>query len=162
VELCGIHDWREIMISGDVEMEQDRHMRPHEIAGFEHAFYFVWTIGIMETTPHLKDQVSAFLDKCTPRELCRLYAFTDWALYNNENWYQSWGVEFKDDVWKTGCSLVRNRWWAYRHKRGYAVCSPDNTRMGMYAFFDETQRYLDIMEDEDRRDLEKQGAQNIT
>jgi hypothetical protein len=162
VELCGIHDWREMIMSWDADIEQDRHMRPHEIARFEHAFYYVWTIGIMKTTPHLQDQALAVLDKCTPRELCQLYEFTDWALYNNENWYPSWGIEFKNEVWQTGCSLIRTLWWAYRYRRGYAVCSPDTTRLGMYAFFDETQRYLDIMEEEDRRDLEKRGAQNTT
>jgi hypothetical protein len=162
VELCGIHGWRDSIIPWNGDIEQDWHMRPHEIARFEHAFYSVWTIGIMETTPHLKDQASAFLDKCTPRELCQLNEFTDWAIYTNENWYQSWGLEFKDEVWKIGCDLVRKRWWAYRDKRGYGVSTPDNTFMGMYAFFDETQRYLDLMEEQDRQDMEKQGAQNTT
>jgi len=160
VELCGIHGWRDSIIPWDGDWEQDWHMRPHEIARFEHGFYCVWIIGTMGTTPHLKDQASAFLDKCTPRELCRLNEFTGHALYNNENWYQSWGLDFEDEVWKIGCDLVRKRWWAFRDKKGYGVSAPNNTFMGMYAFFDETQRYLDMMEELDRWDMEKQSAQN--
>lgn len=101
-------------------------------------------------------------DKCTPRELCRFNEFTSWALYTNENWYQSWGLEFKDEVWKVGCDLVQKRWWAYIDRRGHGVSTPDNTCMGMYAFFDETQRYLDLMEEQDKWAMEKRGAQSTT
>lgn len=39
VELCGIHGWRDSILTWDGDTEQDWHMRPHEIARFEHAFY---------------------------------------------------------------------------------------------------------------------------
>ena len=39
---------------------------PSEIARFQHAFYCLWTIAIIENTPHLHDQASAFFDECSP------------------------------------------------------------------------------------------------
>jgi hypothetical protein len=47
-------------------------IRPSEIVRFQHAFYCVWTIAVMETSPHLQHKASTYLDKCSPRELCRL------------------------------------------------------------------------------------------
>jgi hypothetical protein len=60
-------------------------MRPSEIASFEHAFYRVWTIGVMATAPHLQDQASAFLDSCSPQELCGLDELGTWAKSYNMN-----------------------------------------------------------------------------
>ncbi|KAF2177167.1 hypothetical protein K469DRAFT_733064 [Zopfia rhizophila CBS 207.26] len=139
VNLCEIHEY--------FDRGEDPHMRPSELARFEHAFYCVWTIGVMGRTPHLQDQASAFLDECSPQELCRLAELGEWATNYNENDFGSSGLDLEDEVWKAGCDLVSKRWKAYLHGR-HTIPAPDYTPMNFYAFFDHTQRYLDLIQDE--------------
>ncbi|KAI9712002.1 MAG: hypothetical protein M1820_001710 [Bogoriella megaspora] len=126
---------------------EDPHMRSSELARFGHAFYCVWTIGVMGTALLLQDQASAFLDQCSPRELCRLEEFATWAMDYNENDFGSSGLDFHDEVWKTGCDLVSKRWMAWREGR-HGMAAPDYTPLNFFAFFDNTQRYLDLVPDE--------------
>ena len=51
-------------------------MRPSERARFEHAFYCVWTVGVIARATHLQEQASAFLDRRNPGELYRLDEMT--------------------------------------------------------------------------------------
>ncbi|KAF2109731.1 hypothetical protein BDV96DRAFT_604605 [Lophiotrema nucula] len=137
-DLCHFHDcWAR----GD-----EQQVRPSELARFEHAFYCVWTIGIMGKTPHLQDQASAFLDDCSPQELFRLNELRDYARHFNDNEFGSSGLDFNDEVWMTGCNLVSKRWGAYQQGKG-GMPAPDNTEVMLcfYAFFDHTQRYLDFI-----------------
>lgn len=143
VDFCQIHNSYTMDRGEDKGL--DTHMRPSEIARFKHAFYCVWSIGIMATTPHLQDQASAFLDDCSPPELCRLDEFGDWATSYNENDYGSLGLDLHDEVWKAGCDLVSKRWVPYLH--GIPMARPDNTPVGFFAFFDETQWYLDLIQE---------------
>lgn len=143
VGFCQIHNAYEMDRGEDKGL--DPHMRPSEIARFKHAFYCVWAIGIMATTPHLENQATAFLDDCGPPELCRLDEFGDWATSYNENYYGSLGLDLHDAVWKAGCNLVAKYWTPYL--RGMPIVRPDNTPGGFFAFFDETQRYLDIIQE---------------
>ncbi|KAI9660363.1 MAG: hypothetical protein M1821_009713 [Bathelium mastoideum] len=140
VSLCQIHEC--------FDRGEDPHMRPSEIARFERAFYRVWTIGIMGRAPHLHGQASAFLDGCGPRELCRLDELAMWAMYFNENDFRSFGLDLHDEVWKTGCDLVSKRWMAYQEDGGHGIAAPDYTPLNFFAFFDNTQRYLDLISDE--------------
>jgi hypothetical protein len=139
VSLCQIHEC--------FDRGEDPHMRPSELARFERAFYRVWTIGVMGSAPHLQDQASAFLDQCSPRELCRLDELGTWATYFNENDFGSLGLDLHDGVWKTGCDLVSKRWMAYQEGR-HGIAAPDYTPLNFFAFFDNTQRYLDLIQDE--------------
>ncbi|KAN0098326.1 hypothetical protein V8E51_013989 [Hyaloscypha variabilis] len=125
---------------------EDPHMRPSELARFEHAFYCVWTIGVMGSAPHLQDQASAFLDECSPRELCRLEELAVWATSYNNNDFGSSGLDLEEEVWKAGCDLVSKRWMAYRD--GKQIAAPDYTPLYFFAFFDHTQRFIDMIEDE--------------
>jgi len=131
---------------GYFDRGEDPHMTPSELARFEHAFYCVWTIGVLGTSPHLQDKRRAFLDDCSPRELCRLDELGTWATYFNENAFGSLGLVFQDEVWKAGCDLVSRRWVAYQDG-GHAIAAPDYTPLNFFAFFDNTQRYLDLIED---------------
>ncbi|KAF2690759.1 hypothetical protein K458DRAFT_426204 [Lentithecium fluviatile CBS 122367] len=139
VSLCQIHEC--------FDRGVDPHMRPSELARFEHAFYCVWTIGVMGRAPHLQDQTSAFLDECSPRELCRLDELATWATYFNENDFGSLGLDLHDDVWKAGCDLVSKRWKVCQDGR-HGIAAPDYTPLNFFAFFDNTQRYLDLIQDE--------------
>lgn len=125
---------------------EDPHMRPSELARFKHAFYCVWTIGVMGKAPHLQDQASAFLDECSPRELCRLEELAVWATSYNDNDFGSLGLDLEDEVWKAGCDLVSKRWMAYRD--GKQIAAPDYTPLYFFAFFDHTQRFIDLIQDE--------------
>ncbi|KAF2251490.1 hypothetical protein BU26DRAFT_603900 [Trematosphaeria pertusa] len=136
---CQIHE--------SYERGEDPYMRPSEFARFEHAFYCVWTIGVMGSTPHLQGQASAFLDECSPRELCRLAELGDWAENFNGNDFGSSGLDFEDEVWKAGCDLVSKRWEAYMKQRR-TISIPDFTPINFFAFFDHTQRYIKHIPDE--------------
>jgi hypothetical protein len=139
VSVCQIHEC--------YDRGEDPHMRPSELARFERAFYRVWTIGVMENAPHLQEQASAFLDECSPAELCGLEELANWAIYYNENDFGSLGLDFKDEVWKTGCNLVTKRWIAYRDGRD-GIVAPHDTPFYFFAFFDHTQRYFDFIQHE--------------
>jgi hypothetical protein len=149
VNLCQIH---ECFDRGE-HLGEDPHMRPSELARFEHAFYCVWTIGVMGKAPHLQDQASAFLDECSPRELCALDELATWAQYYNHNDFGSSGLDFHDEVWKAGCDLVSKRWVAYVDGGRRGMAGPDYTPLFFFAFFDNTQRYLDLIQNEYERGL---------
>lgn len=141
VDLCQIHECS--------YREEDPYMRPSELARFEHAFYCVWTIGVMRRTPHLQDQALTFLDECSPQELCRLSELAEWAINYNHNDFGPPSFDLEDEVWKAGCDLVLERWYAYRRKGGpRAAPSAKDVPLGFFAFFDHTQRYLDLLRDE--------------
>ncbi|KAF2643932.1 hypothetical protein P280DRAFT_514915 [Massarina eburnea CBS 473.64] len=77
-------------------------MQPYEIARFEHAFYCVWTVRVMGTTPHLQDQASAFLAKFSPRELFKLDELQTWATYYNDSKFGSPGLRVLTSMMKFG------------------------------------------------------------
>ncbi|UPX10061.1 uncharacterized protein EKO05_0000733 [Ascochyta rabiei] len=128
----------------------EREVRPREIARFEHAFYCVWAIGIMGTTPHLQHEASAFLDNCSPRELCRLEEQAQFSYAYDKEFFESLGLAFNGEVWECARDLVperwqevgRNRWW------GSMRVPMRTTFVGFYAFYDETQQYLERIPDE--------------
>jgi hypothetical protein len=140
VDLCQIHEYS--------YRGEDPHMRPSEITRFEHAFYCVWTIGVMGTTQYLQDQALAFLEECSPRELCMLLELASWATYYNDNDFGSIGLDLHDEVWKAGCDLVSKRWIAFQEGRRYGLPAPDYTPLNFFAFFDHTQRYIDLIEEQ--------------
>jgi hypothetical protein len=144
VDFCQIHE------VDPYYRGENPHMRPSELARFEHAFYCVWNIGVMGGTPQLKEKASTFLDQCSPQELFSLYELSLWARSYNDNNFGSSGLNFKDEVWKTGCDIVSKRYDAYRIAK--PLCAgPENDIVpcGFFAFFDHTQRYLDLMDEEE-------------
>jgi hypothetical protein len=122
-------------------------IRPSEIVRFQHAFYCVWAIAVMETSPHLQHKASAYLDKCSPRELYRLDELATYAQYYNHNEFGSVGLDFLGELWKTGCSLVSRRWIKVHKERGCHMF-PGDSPMNFFAFLDETQRNLELIDDE--------------
>ena len=81
---------------------------PSECARFEHAFYCVWTIGVMARATHPQEQVSAFLERCGQRELYRLDEMSVQVRYFNENGFGYLGLGLHDETWKAGCDPVSN------------------------------------------------------
>jgi hypothetical protein len=128
--------------------QEDLHLRPREIARFEQAFYRVWTIGVTGQASHLRRRGSMFLDERSPRELFCLDEFTVWAESYNENDYGSVGLDFHDEVWKIGCSIVSDRWWTIQ-KTWPILAQPSgrDVPLGFFAFLDHTQIYLDPYEE---------------
>jgi hypothetical protein len=122
-------------------------IRPSEIARFQHAFYCVWVIAVMEASPHLQHKASAYLDKCSPRELCRLNELAGYAQYYNRNEFGSVGLTFRGKLWKTGCSLVSRRWIKMNEER-HLCYYPGDSPMNFFAFLDDTQRNLELIDDE--------------
>jgi hypothetical protein len=142
------YDWSTVLqINHSYDRGDDPRIRPSERTRFEHAFYRVWMIGVMGTTPHLQDRASRLLNKCSPRELCRLDELATWAKDYNNNEFQSVGLNLKDEVWKTGLNLVSKRWSAYR-KTGARCTFPDDTPVNFFAFYDHTQRYVEMHRDD--------------
>lgn len=129
--------------------EDNPHMRPSELARFEHAFYCVWAIGVMGKAPHLQNKASAFLDACSHRELFRLDEMAEWTYNYNDNNFGPPGFDLEDEVWKVGRNLVSNRYRLYARRRPLRA-APDShdAPCGFFAYFDHTQRYLDHIEDE--------------
>ena len=139
-------DWIELCeIEASFDRENDS-MRPSEIARFQHAFYCVWTVGVIGTTPHLQHKALAFLDKCSPRELCRLDEMASYAVYYNHNEFGSVGLDFQDKVWKVGCDLVSTRWVEVAQE-GRHFRQVDGPKLNFFVFFDETQKYLETIDD---------------
>ena len=139
-------DWIELC---EVEASFDRDnepMRPSEIARFQHAFYCVWTIGVMGTAQHLQHKASAFLNECSPRELCRLDEMASYVVYYNQNDFGPVGLDFQDTVWKTGCDLVSTRWVEVAQEGRY-FRQVDGAKLNFFVFFDETQKYLETIDD---------------
>ena len=117
---------------------------PSEIARFQHAFYCLWTIAIIENTPHLHDQASSFFDECSPRELCGLNELADWAMSFNENDFGSLGLDLHNNFWRAGYNLVAGRFMPYKkYQSGFNAWSPGH----YFAFFNDTQQYLDLFEE---------------
>jgi hypothetical protein len=140
-------DWIELCeIEASFDREHDP-MRPSEMACFQHAFYSVWIVGVMGMTPHLQHKASTFLDECSPRELCRLSEMAMYALYYNQNDFGSVGLDFQDKAWKTGCDLVSKRWVEVAEE-GHHFRQIDESKLNFFAFFDETQNYLETVDDE--------------
>jgi hypothetical protein len=140
-------DWIELM---EIETSFDREndpMRPSEIARFQHAFYCVWAIAVMRASPHLQHKASEYLEKCSPRELCRLDELATYAQYYNHNEFGSVGLDFRGELWKTGCSLVSRRWLEVTEKGSYSR-AVDSPKLNFFAFIDETQRNLETIDDE--------------
>jgi hypothetical protein len=124
-------------------------MRPSELVRFEHALYCVWSIGVMERAPHLRDQASAFLDECSPQELCGLDELGTWAQYYNDNDFGSSGLDFHDEVWKAGWNLVSKHWAECLNTMPYPGPRDNNHGpVGFFTFFDHTQPYVDMIGDE--------------
>jgi hypothetical protein len=122
-------------------------IRPSEIARFQHAFYCVWAIAVMEASPHLQHKASAYLDRCSPRELCRLNELETYAQHYNHNEFGSVGLDFQGELWKTGCSLVSRRWIKINQER-HLCLYPGDSPMNFFAFLDDTQRNLELVDDE--------------
>lgn len=140
-------DWIELCeIEASFDREHDP-MRPSEIARFQHAFYCVWALGVMGTAPHLLHKASAFLEECSPRELCRLDEFASYAVYYNDNKFGSVGLDFQDEVWTMGCDLVSTRWVEVAQE-GRHLRQVEGARLNFFVFFDETQKYLETIDGE--------------
>ncbi len=130
----------------ELDRREDPYMTPSEIIRFKHAFYRVWTIGVMNRAPHLKDQALAFLNECGPKELCRLDEFVMWARSYNENNFGFSGLDLEYEIWRASFDLVSKRWSAYID--GKHISSPVYAPFHWFAFFDHTQSYIDMIEDE--------------
>lgn len=141
-------DWIELCAPEASYYRDYEPMRLSEIARFQHAFYCVWTIGVMGAAPHLQHKALAFLDKCSPRELCRLGEMGLYATSYNLNKFTSVGLDFKDKVWKVGCDLVTNRWLKVAQEGRHFRSIDEGPNLGFFAFFDETQKYLETIDDE--------------
>ncbi|KAF2015232.1 hypothetical protein BU24DRAFT_421538 [Aaosphaeria arxii CBS 175.79] len=131
-------------------------MRPHEIARFEHAFYCVWTIGTMAKAPHLQKQASAFLDQASPADLARLDELATWASNYNDNDFESVGLDLESEIWRAGYSLVSDRWSAWQaseENKGPRIymASKYEGPIGFFAFFDHTQRWIDMIEENGKK-----------
>lgn len=101
------------------------------------------TSGIMATTPHLKEQLSTYLDQCTPRELRRLNEVVIWTFYSNND-FGSLGLDLGDKVWKVASNVLMPRWNRVNEER-YAIANyfPYNAM----SIFDDTQHWLEKIED---------------
>jgi len=129
VSLCQNHE--------SFDRGENPHMRPSEFARFEHAFYCVWTIGVIGRARHgLKDRTLAFLDQCSPRELYRIDELRTWAKSYSKEDFGFVGLDLDDEVWKAGYDLVVNseRWRVCPDGR-HGMTTPDYTRMNFFAFF---------------------------
>lgn len=144
---AAINDWVNLCLIDEYweRVNRDPHVTPSEIARFEHAFYCLWTIGVMEMTPHLQDRISAFVDRCSLQELCGLIQVRDWAEMYTDNNFKSSDLDVKDEVWKAGFDVVSDD--SLYRLRAFPPC-PEGSPLGLYAFFDNTQKYLHLMEDE--------------
>ncbi|KAF3001359.1 hypothetical protein E8E13_006366 [Curvularia kusanoi] len=121
-------------------------MEPSEIERFQHALYGLWVIGVMGTTPHLKHKATAFLDQCSPRELCRLDDFASYMLYYQKNHLGSFGADFLNDAWRAGWHLVRDRWMDLNQER-HQFREANGIELKFLHFFDENQKYLEAIDD---------------
>ncbi|XPS76078.1 hypothetical protein M3J09_008138 [Ascochyta lentis] len=126
-------DWVELCEIGASFDRENEPMRPSELGRFQHAFYCVWTVGAIGITPHLQHKASAFLNECSPRELCRLDEFASYAVYYNDNKFGSVGLDFQDEVWKIGCDLVSARWLEVAQK-GRHHRQVDGTKLNFFRF----------------------------
>jgi hypothetical protein len=102
----------------------------------------------MQSASHLQRHASAFLHNCTAQELCRLGEMATCAYNYNENNFGSTGLDLRDEVWMAGYKVVWKYWTMYL-KKGATTPGPDPhyTPIGFFAFFDHTQRYLDLYKD---------------
>jgi len=128
---------------------EDPYMTPSERARFEHAFYCLWTVGVMARATHLQEQMSTFLDRCSPRELFRLDEMGDWVRNYSENNFRSRGLDLDlhDETWTAGCDVVSKRWIASPKDRDWGYPYPYRSLISFFAFFDHTQIYLDRIPD---------------
>lgn len=122
-------------------------MRPSEVTRFQRAFYSVWAIGFMTATPHLHDRAVAYLDNCGPREVCKLNELATWAIYYNDNDFGSVSMDLRDENGRAAYELLSDRWVAYQ-QTGRGLTIPDYTPFNFFAFFDHTQRYLDLISED--------------
>jgi hypothetical protein len=123
------------------------YIQSSEVARFEQTFYSLWTIGVMQSAPHLQHHASAFLENCTAQELCKLDEMANWAYNYNENEFGTTRLDLRGEVWMVGYEVVWRYWRAYL-KEGATMFGPDPhyTPIGWFAFFDHTQSYLDLYE----------------
>jgi hypothetical protein len=98
----------------------------------------------MATNPHLKEKASTFLDGCSPRELCILNELAEYAQSWNENNFRSVGLDFSNEVWKTGCNLIRKLWQMGKWSGWYV---PNTTITDFHVFYDDTQPWLERVPD---------------
>ncbi len=70
-----------------------------------------------------------------------------YALYYNENNFGSVGLDFQIEVWKTGCDMVSTRWTEVAQEGRY-FRQVEGPKFNFFAFFDETQKYLETIDDE--------------
>jgi hypothetical protein len=147
VEFCQIQDTLGAFDRGP-EGSPETYMRPSECARFDYTFYSLWTVGVMQSALHLQRHASTFLENCTVQELCRLDEMATWAYNYNENEFGTTGLDLRDEVWMAGYEVVSKYWKAYL-KEGATTPGPDAhyTPIGFFAFFDHTQRYLDMYKD---------------
>jgi hypothetical protein len=129
------------------EGSPETYMRPSECALFEQNFYILWTLGVMQSAPHLQHHAAAYLEKCTAKELCRLDEMSEWMHCYNENEFGDTGLDLRDKVWMAGYKVVGDYYGKYMKDKGVYRPSARYTPIGFFAFFDHTQRYLDQYED---------------
>jgi hypothetical protein len=91
-----------------IDPGQSRVFTPSELADFEHVFYCIWAVGVMARARHLREQSSAFLDRCDTLELGKLELFSSWLTHCYDKDYGSSGFK----TWRAGCNLIYKRWSA--------------------------------------------------
>jgi hypothetical protein len=145
VNFCQIQDTPGAFDRGP-EGSPETYMQPSECARFDRTFYSLWTIGVMQNAPHMQQEAFAFLDNCTAQELCRLEEMATWASSYTENDFGTTGLNLRDEVWEAGYDVVSKYWQAYLRENGGMTAAPDAhyTPIGFFAFFNHTQRYLDL------------------
>ena len=76
-------------------------------------------LGIMGITPHLQEQLSTYLDQCTPLELRRLTELVLRTHYSNSD-FGSLGLDLRDRVWRVANHVLVQRWDRV-HEERYAI-----------------------------------------
>lgn len=64
VDFCQIQDTGGSLDRGP-EGSPETYMQPEECARFDKTFYSLWTIAVMQSTPHMRHHAIAFLNNCT-------------------------------------------------------------------------------------------------
>jgi hypothetical protein len=148
VDFCQIQDTPGAFDRGP-EGSPETYMQPSECSRVEHVFYSLWPIGVMQSVLHLQRDTSAFLDHCTAQELCRLDEMATWAYSYNDNEPGTTRLDLRDEVWMAGYEIVLKYWKVYLKDGATTTPGPDahNTPLGFFAFFDHTQRCLEMYKD---------------
>lgn len=73
-------------------------------------------------------------------------------MYYKDNDFGYVGLDFRDEIWKTGGELVSSRWMKVAQE-GHFFRQVDVAKLNFFAFFDETEKYLEMIEDDQVAEL---------